>query len=64
MALIIEIRTGRKNGLETHTIHVNGVALNTFLSLQQAETRKQQYLYAWNVEKVGNVAQQRKPKAA
>ena len=51
--LIIEIRTGKKLGLEIYSVVVNGTLLNTFLSLGQAENRKKRYLIAWNIEKVG-----------
>lgn len=55
MSIIIEVRNEIKHGLETYTIFVNGVALNCYLSREHAEDKKRKLIYAWNVEKIGQM---------
>lgn len=64
MTLIIETKLVRQHGLDTYHVLVNGTLLNTFMSKEAAETKRQQLVWAWENELSKSLVAKKKGVAA
>ncbi len=52
MSLVIKKEMVKKHGLEVWIITVNGTYVTEFMSEMQAQSKINQMIHAWNVEKI------------